>query len=178
MELVCRENIVLLDLVVTHVAVFVHPTALKDIENRCPDGERLVLQKALLHDNAKVQVVVVIVKIQLMAARAEHEIDVDFPIVLETEGVEGIEGKDRLVKIDPACTFRNMDVFEVKPKVLFLHACGGVERPNTRSRRRGNIGTNRIHRFVEVDMFDERGIAIGEVGPLRNGVLAMPVGSR
>ena len=170
-----RENIVLLDLVVAHIAVFVHATVSQDVEHGGTDGERLVLQEALLHDNAKVQVVVIVVEIQLMAARAEHEVDVNFPIVLETEGVERVEGKDRLVEIDPACTFWNMDVFKVEPKVLLLHACGGVERPNTRSRRRGNIRTNRIYRLVEVDVFDERGIAIGEIGPLRDGVLAMRI---
>ena len=40
-----------------------------------------------------------------MAARAEHEVDVDLPIVLEAESVEGVEGKDRLVKINPANAF-------------------------------------------------------------------------
>ena len=170
-----RENIVLLDLVVAHIAVFVHATVSQDVEHGGTDGERLVLQEALLHDNAKVQVVVIVVEIQLMAARAEHEVDVNFPIVLETEGVERVEGKDWLVEIHPASTFWNMNVFEVEPKVLLLHACGGVERPNTRSRRRGNIRTNRIYRLVEVDVFDERGIAIGEIGPLRDGVLAMRI---
>ena len=97
-----REDVVLLDLVVAHVAVFVHATALKDIEHSSADSERFVFQEALLHDNAKVCLVVVVVEIQLMAVRAEHEVDVNFPIVLETEGVEGVEGKDRLVKIDPS----------------------------------------------------------------------------
>ena len=147
MELVRRENIVLLDLVVTHVAVFVHATVSQDVEHGGSDG---VLQEALLHDNAKVHVVVIVVEIQLMAARAEHEIDVDFPIVFETEGVESVEGKDRLVEIDPASTFWNMDVFEVEPKVLFLHACGGVERPNTRSRRHRNKGSDGVDRLVEL----------------------------
>ena len=97
-----RENVVLLDLVVAHVAVFVHATTSQDVEHRCANGERLVFQEALLHDNAKVHVVVIVVEIQLMAVRSEHEIDVNFPIMLETEGVKSIEGKDRLVEINPA----------------------------------------------------------------------------
>ena len=115
-----RENIVLLDLVVTHVAVFVHSTMSQDVEHGSADGERLVLQEALLDDNAKVCIVIIVVEIQLMAARAKHEIDVDFPIMLETEGVERVEGKNRLVEIDPTCTFWNMNVFKVEPKVLLL----------------------------------------------------------
>ena len=173
-----REDVVLLDLVIAHVAVFVHATTLQDVEHGGTDSERFVFQEALLNDNAKVQVVVIVVEIQLMAARAKHEVEVDFPIMLETEGVEGVEGKDRLVEIGPACTFWNMDVFKVEPKVLLLHTCGGVERPNTRSWGCRNIGSDGVDRLVEVDMFDERGIAIGEVGPLRDGVLAMSVGSR
>ena len=113
-----------------------------------------------------------------MAARAKHEVDVNLPIVHETEGVEGVESKDGLVEIDPARAFRNMNVFKVEPKVLFLHACGGIERPNTHPWRCRNIGTNSIHWFVKVDVFDEGGIAIGEVGPLCDGVFAMSVGSR
>ena len=170
-----RENIVLLDLVVAHIAVFVHSTALKDVEHGGADGERLVLQETLLHHNTKVHIVVIVVEIQLMTVRAEYEIDVNFPIMLETEGIEGVESKNRLVEIGPACTFWNMNVLKVEPKVLFLYACGGVERPNSRPWSRRNIGPDGVDRLVEVDMFDERGIAIGEVGPLRDGVLAMPV---
>ena len=121
-----RENIVLLDLVIAHIAVFVHATMSQDVEHGGADGERFVFQEALLHDNAKVCVVVVVVEIQLMAARAKHEVDVDFPIVLETECVESVEGKDRLVKISPASTFGNMNVLKVEPKVLFFHASGGA----------------------------------------------------
>ena len=87
LQLMRRENIVLLDLVVAHVAVFVHATVSQDVEHGGTDGKRLVLQETLLHDNAKVQVVVIVVEIQLMAVRAEHEVDVNFPIMLETEGV-------------------------------------------------------------------------------------------
>ena len=175
MELVRRENIVLLDLVIAHIAVFVHATVSQDVEHGYADGERLVLQETLLHDNAKVCIIVIVVEIQLMAARTKHEVDVNFPIMLETESVERVESKDWFVEIGPACTFWNMDVLKVEPKVLFLQACSGVERPNTRSRRCRNVGTNRIHRLVEVDMLDEGGIAIGEVGPLRDGIIAMPV---
>ena len=97
-----REDIVLLDLVVAHVAVFVHSTVSQDVEHGCTNGERFVFQEALLNDNAKIKIVVIVVEIQLMAVRSEHEIDVNFPIMLETEGVKSIEGKDRLVEINPA----------------------------------------------------------------------------
>ena len=120
LKLVRREAVVLLNLVVAHVAVFVHATVLQDVEYRCSDGERFVFQEALLHDNAKVHVVVIVVEIQLVAVRAEHEVDIDLPIVLETESVEGVEGKDRLVEINPAYAFGSVNVFEVKPEVLFL----------------------------------------------------------
>ena len=54
LELVRRENIVLLDLIVAHVAVFVHTAVPHDVEYSSADSERFVLQETLLHDNTKV----------------------------------------------------------------------------------------------------------------------------
>ena len=106
-----------------------------------------------------------------------YEVDIDLPIVLETEGVEGVEGEHGLAEINATRAFRDVDVVEVEPKVLFLHVCRGVERPNAYSWRCRKVCSDGVHWLFEVDVFDERGVAVGEVGPLRDGVLAPAVRS-
>ena len=177
LQLVGRVAVVLLNLVVAHIAILVHVVALQGVKNGHTQRERLVLQETLLRHEVETDVVIVIVEVQLMAVRAEHQVDVETPIMLQREGVECVQRIDGLVEIGTAHTALHMWILEVEIKVLLLDTSRGIDRPDAHTRREGDIGPQGVDGAVEVDVLDERGVIVADKRPLRDDVLAAAVRS-
>ena len=95
--------------------------------------------------------------------------------MIQRKGVEGVKRVAWLVAIDAIGAAWTCDV---EVKVLLLNACRGIERPDADTRCDSEIGTERIDRFVEVNVFDKSSIRLrsADVCPLGDGVLGVLVG--
>ena len=77
--------------------------------------------------------------------------------MIQRKGVEGVKRVAWLVAIDAIGAAWTCDV---EVKVLLLNACRGIERPDADTRCDSEIGTERIDRFVEVNVFDKSSIRL------------------
>lgn len=170
-QLVGRETVVLLNLIVAHVGILVLAITLQNVYHGNPQGERFFAEEALLYHEAQAAVVVVVVEVHIVTTRTEHEVDVESPVVLQAEGVEGIEGKYWLVIISPACTACYVDVFNVQIQVLLFETCRCIQRPESYAGSGREKGAETVDGTFQVDMLDECRIVVHEIGSLGDGVL-------
>ena len=150
----------------TNVKLKYYSAALKNIEHGGADGKRAVFQQTLLRNNAKANLVVTVVEVHVITARLEHQIQVELPAVIQTDGVEGIDRERWLVERASSA------VVERKRKVGLVNPGRSVERPYSGSWRCRDVRAVVVVRVGKVDVLYQRHVVVAKERPLRYGILA------